>query len=165
MTIEELEQRVEEVLSSIQYKEESRFIATIGGKNILYIMFDKTIENASTIKLVRSYGFCVSWHSIFIEADCLPFEFEVYPANFPNPDSIKVEKSSNNGKLLPPLNVSCYVGEIYYNDVCASYKLFYKGEYLKGVLTKDETGWYQAFGESTLGEYVKWLIEHKNILK
>jgi hypothetical protein len=163
MTIEELQEKVDIVLSIIRQTPKNKFIATIGGKNILYIMFDETIKEKSTVDFIRSYGFNRAWHGMYIEADCLPSEFEVYSREFPNPDFIRVEKSSIEGKVLPPLNMYSYIGGIHYNDVSASYNLYYKDEYHKGVMTKDKDGWYQAFGLSILGEYVKWLIEKKNI--
>lgn len=167
MTIEQLQEKVDIVMSIIPQKEESRFIATIGGKNLLYIMFDKRCEEIqeSTIKFIHSYGFTCVLDGMCIQADCLPSEFEVYAENFPKPNLIKVEKSTYDNAILPPLNVYRFGGVIHHNDKFVSYNLHYEGEYHKGLMTKREDGWSQSFGVSILGEYVKWLIEKKNILK
>lgn len=157
MTVEQFNFAVKQYCNKINCIDlEERFIATIGGKNILYTKTTgeekENFELASTLDITPTGG-----GYLFAAVSDIPSQFEKdswqkptlfkQPAGEISPEKVKEFRGYSGGSIL------------LYNENFIAYCIKEpNGKFEEGFLIK-ENGTWGGFGESRRQEFVNWLIK------
>jgi len=128
-----------------------RFIATIGGKNILYTQLSEYTNNWDKAQEVGIGMTCNEY--VFAEVENIPSQFEYERWNTPTiqgvePGTIKPERVKGKENVV-----------LYNKEFIAYSYAKPDSKQAIGFLEKQIDGNWEGFGESERQEYIQWLIK------
>ena len=160
MILEQFNSAVREYCKELGVKDtHERFIATIGGKNILYTKLSEETENWDLAHRVGINLTIDGW--VFADVSDIPSQFEHEQWKIPTIIREPTKREISPNRIKEVVNFrGTKDGTVLYNDSFVAYS-YAKPNHSSniGFLSKQSNGEWAGFGESTTQEYMKWLIK------